>query len=733
MAFIASIIRSASYCNLFFGLLVCFLVGEWRSNKLKDFVEHAGILLLADICCVPLAICCLLFWAFSLRNAFRNGLGGMVWAFIWAMSMLFGFWICMIKISEIHKLHIVCAVPNHPSKAYCAKPPKHISIFEVARWFPLELYENIGHVVLLPWHLLRHMADPFFRHGWAHVLPVGWDQWRLVLVSSVFWSCFAAMIAIVALSTVFQMARGQDQLYLLVCGIWSTFFAVYITFIVTSPPMLSFWHYLARVGTFHWGYPTLLTLEEFVAVLLLLWLITRLVHAAMVAQLEEWDAKARVEESMRFALRHPFRAEFEEDWEKAALGRTLRRTVGGVAGMLRREQLAGLAQKQKSMTEARQQMLRDSVADPYHDLPDRLMLNVNRETIVQDSLKAIFDSRPPELLAPYMVVFFEGEEGFDAGGLTRDWFDSMAKAFNELAEDGNTGILTTAPDGTLTLRPKASDEREHPNKFRSIIALGRFLALAVFRERPLPLSFSLLLCKHILKTPVGMDDVRRLDPMFYQHRVETVLREDGLAEMEAALGEPLTFMSAPTEFRRVPEELVPGGEQRLVTEDNKKQYLQLLCEHYLCGDIRREIQCMLQGFWEIMPLQLLQALAINPRELSVLISGIQDLDPLEWRRHSLGSEGTPQHAWFWDAIWEMGAEDRCMLLHFATGSSRLPPGGFAKLQPKFMCEVTCGIDNEHLPHAHTCVNKIVLHRYPSKEVLKKKLSQAIRTQGFDFA
>merc|ERR1719473_591831 len=114
--------------------------------------------------------------------------------------------------------------------------------------------------------------------------------------------------------------------------------------------MLSFWHYLGRVGTFHWGYPTLLTLEEFVAVLLLLWLITRLVHAAMVAQLEEWDAKARVEESMRFALRHPFRAEFEEDWEKAALGRTLRRTVGGVAGMLRREQLAGLAQKQKSMT-----------------------------------------------------------------------------------------------------------------------------------------------------------------------------------------------------------------------------------------------------------------------------------------------------------------------------------------------------------------------------------------------
>merc|ERR550514_1221586 len=159
------------------------------------------------------------------------------------------------------------------------------------------------------------------------------------------------------------------------------------------------------------------------------------------------------------------------------------------------------------MIDARQRMLHDSVASPEHDLPGTLRLRVRRETILRDSLRALFESRPAELLAPRMLVYYEGEEGIDAGGLARDWFDGVAKALNDDAADGKTSLLATAPDSTLTPRPEISGEREDPDKFRSFIALGRFLALAVLQETPLPLSFSLLACKHILKVPVGMDDV----------------------------------------------------------------------------------------------------------------------------------------------------------------------------------------------------------------------------------
>eukprot|EP00411_Alexandrium_monilatum_P107564 CAMPEP_0175781666 /NCGR_PEP_ID=MMETSP0097-20121207/77386_1 /TAXON_ID=311494 /ORGANISM="Alexandrium monilatum, Strain CCMP3105" /LENGTH=49 /DNA_ID= /DNA_START= /DNA_END= /DNA_ORIENTATION= len=49
-----------------------------------------------------------------------------------------------------------------------------------------------------------------------------------------------------------------------------------------------------------------------------------------------------------------------------------------------------------------------------------------------------------------MAVSFEGEEGVDLGGLSKDWFDAVARA---LAEDAackyRAGPLATGPDGAL--------------------------------------------------------------------------------------------------------------------------------------------------------------------------------------------------------------------------------------------------------------------------------------------
>mmetsp|Transcript_37968 Transcript_37968/g.118459 ORF Transcript_37968/g.118459 Transcript_37968/m.118459 type:complete len:265 (+) Transcript_37968:821-1615(+) len=259
------------------------------------------------------------------------------------------------------------------------------------------------------------------------------------------------------------------------------------------------------------------------------------------------------------------------------------------------------------------------------------------------------------------------------------------------------------------------------------MSLGRFMALAVFHQHPLPLSFSLILCKHLLRVPVGMEDVRQVDPEFYQGRVAQVLREGGPAALEAALGEPLTFVSAPTELRPFAEELKPGGEREVVTEETKTEYVQLLCEARLCGGIRREIQCLLQGFWDVLPLEVMQHCEVGPRELSVLISGVADLDPDDWRQHS--DSGTSEvHDWFWDVVRELDPEQRCMLLHFATGSSRLPPGGFSELKPAFTVSVNDAGSVERLPHAHTCVNQIVLPRYVTRPQVKGKLLQALSAE-----
>merc|ERR1711963_66339 len=144
-----------------------------------------------------------------------------------------------------------------------------------------------------------------------------------------------------------------------------------------------------------------------------------------------------------------------------------------------------------------------------------------------------------------------------------------------------------------------------------------------------------------------MSDVKQLDAEFYQWRVEPVLRVGGPAEMS----EPLTFISAATDFRPETEELVEGGSNLVVTEENKGDYIERLCEAHLCGGVRRELQCMLQGFYGLLPLEILRQCRVSPGELALLLSGVRDLDPLDWQQHSTG-DGHQVHAWFWEVVTE---------------------------------------------------------------------------------
>jgi len=291
-------------------------------------------------------------------------------------------------------------------------------------------------------------------------------------------------------------------------------------------------------------------------------------------------------------------------------------------------------------------------------------------------------------------------------------------------------------------RPVASlgsgEEADEVDHMRSLLAFGRFVGLAVLTARPLPLSLGLVACKYLLRTPVTMDDVRSLDPEFFRRRVEAVLAPGGPEALSELLGEPLMFTAAASDWRPVEggtEELVAGGAHLEVTEENKVEYVRLLCEDYLCGGVRREIQCLLQGFWDVLPLELLQELEVGPTQLSILISGVDDIDPEEWQLYSSGPEDEPVFDWFWEVVREdLTAEDRCLLLHFVTGSSRLPPGGFKELSPGFSVDVAGGTPcPDRLPHAHTCINKLVLEKYASRAQLQEKLMVALSADGFHFA
>lgn len=186
--------------------------------------------------------------------------------------------------------------------------------------------------------------------------------------------------------------------------------------------------------------------------------------------------------------------------------------------------------------------------------------------------------------------------------------------------------------------------------------------------------------------------------------------------------------------------LKENGENISVTQENKREYVQLSAEYRLVKSIREQIDALLGGFYEIIPKTLISI--FNEQEVELLIAGTPDVDVDEWRAatdyHGYTSSD-PVIAWWWRALKSFDREEKAKLLGFATGTTRVPLGGFTELQgvqgvQRFSIHKAYGNPNR-LPQAHTCFNQIDLPEYSSYEKLRASLLTAINegSTGFGFA
>ena len=68
----------------------------------------------------------------------------------------------------------------------------------------------------------------------------------------------------------------------------------------------------------------------------------------------------------------------------------------------------------------------------------------------------------------------------------------------------------------------------------------------------------------------------------------------------------------------------PDGRNIPVTEENKKEYVQLACQMKMTSSIRSQIKSFLEGFYEIIPKELISI--FNEQELELLICGLPTID-----------------------------------------------------------------------------------------------------------
>jgi E3 ubiquitin-protein ligase HUWE1 len=364
-------------------------------------------------------------------------------------------------------------------------------------------------------------------------------------------------------------------------------------------------------------------------------------------------------------------------------------------------------------------------ADRSQPHGNSLQLAVRRDHVFLDSYKALYYKSGEEIKNGKLNIRFNGEEGIDAGGVSREWFAVMARQmFN--------------PDYAL-FNPVASDRTTfHPNKLSGINDehlsffkfIGRVIGKALYEGRLLDAHFSRAVYRRMLGKSVSLKDMETLDLDYYRSLVWIL--ENDITDVTFE-----TF-SAEVEAFGVTEtvDLVPGGRDIAVTEENKQEYVRLVVEHRLIKSVEAQLDAFLGGFHDIVPSELVSI--FNEQELELLISGLPDIDVDDWKNtteyHNYQST-SPQIQWFWRAVKSFDEEERAKLLQFVTGTSKVPLNGFKELEgmngfAKFNIHRDYS-SKDKLPTSHTCFNQLDLPEYESYEILRQQLYTAV-TAGNEY-
>ncbi|KAI8992586.1 hypothetical protein BDB01DRAFT_738685 [Pilobolus umbonatus] len=356
-----------------------------------------------------------------------------------------------------------------------------------------------------------------------------------------------------------------------------------------------------------------------------------------------------------------------------------------------------------------------------------LELNVRRAFVFEDTYQQMQGVTGEEIKDGKLIVHFENEEGEDAGGVSREWFSVLARQMF----DPNYGLFITSAADKLTYQPNRASgvNSEHLNYFKFV---GRVIGKAIYDGRLLDAYFTRSFYKLLLNRSVDYRDVEAVDPAYYRS-LEWLLENDLTDIID------LTFSVETDDFGTTKiVDLKPDGRNIPVTEANKQEYVSLVTEHRLVLTIKDQVNAFKQGFYEIIPDQLIQI--FNEQELELLISGLPDIDIDEWKANTVYEGYTlssPQIQWFWRAVRSFDHEERAKLLQFSTGTSKVPLEGFGQLQgsngvQKFQIHKEFG-DTNRLPSAHTCFNQIDLPQYSCYEDLRSCLFKAISECSTGFA
>lgn len=358
-----------------------------------------------------------------------------------------------------------------------------------------------------------------------------------------------------------------------------------------------------------------------------------------------------------------------------------------------------------------------------------LAITVRREQVFLDSYRALFFKSNEDIKKSKLEITFKGESGVDAGGLTREWYQVLSR---QIFNPDYALFLPVASDKT-TFRPNRTSgiNPEHLSFFKFV---GMIIGKAIRDQCYLDCHFSREVYKNILGRPVALKDMESLDLDYYKSLV-WILENDITDVIEE------TFSVEADDYgEHKIIELAENGSEIAVTEENKQDYVKRIVEYKLQTSVKEQMANFLQGFYALIPVELISI--FDEQELELLISGLPDIDVDDWKNNTTYVNYTSnckQISYFWRAVRSFDLEERAKLLQFVTGTSKVPLNGFKELTGvSGVCKFSIHRDYGHaerLPTSHTCFNQLNLPSYNSYETLRGSLLLAVNEghEGFGIA
>jgi len=371
---------------------------------------------------------------------------------------------------------------------------------------------------------------------------------------------------------------------------------------------------------------------------------------------------------------------------------------------------------------------------------DKLFLNiqVRRDHLLQDSLDQIFLHKND--LKKKLRVEFVGEPGFDMGGITKEWFLLLLRQI--LQPEYNTFVYNKQTRCYWFAHNSADNTSD-------LFLIGVLLGLAVYNNITLHMRLPLICYRKLLSIPAKLNNYQsavgncsrdhsklghvdcslhdlKLVDQELAHGLEELLKYEGDVENDLHM----SMETCEEDLGAVNTvQLIAGGSEIPVTNDNRDEYVRLIIDHKLNKSVHKQFISFSRGFHTVCSSVALSFLCAE--ELEVLICGVVgfsicDLQKFTTYKGYTEEDETVKH--LWHVLSAMTSQQQRNFLHFCTGGDRIPVTGWRELN---FTVIKAPMSTNMLPMAHTCFNQLMLPPYKSKEKLQNKLLIAIQhSEGF---